>query len=104
MDIQISDVALKWFKEEFGLKRGDMVKFYSQIYGTSPIQQSFALGFSKDNTPVNMAVSTEIDGITFYIEESSEWFFDGHDFSVDYNEKNDEIEFTYNKSKNRCFN
>lgn len=44
-----------------------------------------------------MAVLTEIDGISFYVESRDEWFFDGHDLHVDYDEKEDELKFDYVK-------
>jgi uncharacterized protein YneR len=98
MTIRISSSALIWFKEEVGMTTGDKVKFYPQIYGSSPVQGSFAIGFSVDNTPIDMVVKTEIEGLTFYIESTDLWFFDEHDLQVDYNEKRDELEFSYTKS------
>lgn len=97
MKIIISPSALAWFKDEMGLQKGDKIKFHVQIYGSSPIQKNFALGFTKDNEPINMAVHTEVDGIDFYVEESDVWFFDGHDLHVDYNEQKDELEYSYVK-------
>ncbi len=97
MKISISDKALQWFKEEVGLSEGGKIKFYSQIYGSSPVQENYALAFTVDNEPVDMVVQTEIDGITFYIEGSDLWFFNGHDLHVDYNEKIDELEYSYSK-------
>ncbi|MDV2888159.1 HesB/YadR/YfhF family protein, partial [Alkalihalophilus pseudofirmus] len=83
------------FKEEVGLSEGSKIKFYSQIYGTSPVQENYALAFTVDNEPVDMAVNTEKDGIVFYIEGSDLWFFNGHDLHVDYNDKKDELEYSY---------
>jgi uncharacterized protein YneR len=96
MKIEISERALKWFKDEMGAKSGDYIKFYAMIYGSSPVQDKFSLGFAKDD-PIDIGVSTELDGIVFFAEESDLWFFDGHDLHVEYNEKIDEVEFTYIK-------
>lgn len=98
MEIVISDSALKWFKEDVGLKTGDKVKFYPQIYGNSPVQQNYAIGFSVDNEPIDIVVKTEIGGFMFLIEGTNLWFFNEHDLHVDYNEKKDELEFSYLKS------
>ena len=98
MKISISEAAVKWFKEEVGLGDRGKIKFYSQIYGTSPVQKNYALAFTVDNEPIDMAVKTEIDGVTFYIESSDLWFFNGHDLHVDYNEKKEELEYSYTKS------
>jgi uncharacterized protein YneR len=96
MKITISDQAVKWFKEEMDLTKGEHIKFYAQIYGSSPVQESYSLGFTKDD-PIDMIVNTEKEGIVFFIEESDLWYFNGHDLYVDYNEKIDEIEYSYTK-------
>lgn len=97
MEIIISQNALNWFKDSMDLKNGDRVKFYSKIYGSSPVQPNFALGFTQDNDPVDMAVLTKLDGIEFYVENSDVWFFDGHDLHVDYDIEEDELKFNYVK-------
>nr|WP_295971309.1 HesB/YadR/YfhF family protein [uncultured Bacillus sp.] len=97
MKIIIRERAMKWFKEEMELKKGDYVRFYTQFYGSSPVQETYSLGFTKDE-PIDLAVSVVMEGITFFIEESDLWYFDRHDLQVDYNEKNDEIEYQYLKS------
>ncbi|WP_163170535.1 hypothetical protein [Bacillus sp. NSP9.1] len=40
------------------------------------------------------------DGITFFIEESDVWYFDGHDLLVTYNESSEEPVFESVKKKN----
>lgn len=96
MKIVITQEAFNWFKEEMDVKKGDHVKFYAKIYGSSPVQEGYALGFSKDD-PIDMAVSTEVEGVIFFVDETDLWFFDGHDLHVEYNEKLDEVEFKYIK-------
>lgn len=96
MKIVINNQALKWFQGEIGVKKGDKVKFYTQFYGSSPVQQSYSLAFSKDD-PINITTSTELEGILFYVEETDLWYFDGHDLHVEYNEQDDELEFKYIK-------
>jgi uncharacterized protein YneR len=98
MEITVSNSAIKWFKDEVELKNGDKVKFYAKIYGSSPVQESFSLGFTVDNEPIDMTVHTEVEGLTFFIEGTDLWFFNGHDLYVDYNEQLDELEFNYTKS------
>ncbi|WP_338450956.1 HesB/YadR/YfhF family protein [Niallia oryzisoli] len=97
MKIVISEKALHWFKEEVGLESGNKVRFFTKIYGTSPVQEGYSLAFTIDNDPGNVAVETVSDGITFFIEESDLWFFDGHDLYVEYNEAIDEVEYKYIK-------
>lgn len=99
MEIVISESAAKWFKDEVGLIKGDKVKFYAQIYGKSAVQENFSIGFSVDNDPVDMIVKTETEGLMFFIEGTDLWFFDEHDLHVDYNEKMDELEYSYIKNE-----
>ncbi|HWO77569.1 MAG TPA: HesB/YadR/YfhF family protein [Bacillus sp. (in: firmicutes)] len=98
MELVISDAAIKWFKDEVGIKSGDHVKFHARYGGASPIQKGFSLGFSKEEAPVNIAASTTADGILFFVDESDLWYFDGHDLFVEYNEQYDEVEYIYKKS------
>jgi len=98
MEINISNAAIKWFQDEVELKQGDKVRFYTQIYGSSPIQENFSLAFTIDNDPVDMSVKTEIEGLTFFIEGTDLWYFNGHDLHVDYNQQKDELEFSYTKT------
>jgi len=95
MKIEISGRALQWFKEEVGLDDGSKVRFYTKIYGTSPVQEGYALAFTIDYDSRDAAVHSVLDGITFFIGESDVWFFNGHDLFVEYNEKSDEVEFKY---------
>jgi uncharacterized protein YneR len=96
MEIVISDGALKWFKNGMGLMKGDQLRFYARIYGSSPVQKGYTLGFDKEKS-INSVASTERDGILFFVEENDLWYFNGHDLHVDYHEKEDDLEFKYVK-------
>jgi len=96
MEIVLSNQAIKWFKEDVGLKQGDTLRFYVQIYGSSPVQQGYSLAFTKED-PLNIGASTEVDGILFFVEDTDLWYFDGHDLHVDYIEKEDLVEYKYIK-------
>lgn len=96
MEIVISKAAIEWFKSGMGLIKGDRLRFYAQLYGSSPVQQGFSLAFAKED-PINIVASTELDGIIFFVEETDLWYFDGHDLHVDYHKKEDDLEFKYVK-------
>ncbi|WP_284036079.1 HesB/YadR/YfhF family protein [Neobacillus sp. 114] len=96
MEIKISNQALKWFKEDIGLKKGDKLRFYTQVYGNSPIQKGYSLAFTQEE-PLKIAASTDLDGILFFVEDGDVWYFDGHDLHVDYNAKEDELKYEYVK-------
>ncbi len=98
MEITVSNAAITWFKDEVELKDGDKVKFYAKIYGSSPVQENFGLAFTLDNEPIDMSVKAEVAGLTFFVEDTDLWFFNGHDLHVDYSVQKDELEFSYTKS------
>lgn len=85
---------MAWYKEELALSAGACIRFFVRYGGHSSIQSGFSLGISKDH-PVHPIVSIEQDGLTFFIEESDLWFFDGHDLIIQFNEKLGEPEFLY---------
>lgn len=97
MNIEVSERAIVWFKEEVGLESGGKVRFYTQIYGTSPIREGYSLAFTIESDIRDAAVTKVLDGITFFINESDIWFFDGHDLHVEYSETKDEIEYRYSR-------
>lgn len=97
MKIEISEKALHWFKDEVGVEEGNKVRFFTKIYGTSPIQEGYSLAFTIGEDTRDIAAHTVLQGITFFIEESDLWFFDGHDLHVEFNKVNDELEYKYIK-------
>lgn len=97
MKIEVTDQALKWFKEDFGVQSDEYVKFYPQIYGSSPVQKNFALAFSKVDQPIGEGLVVEKDQVRFLVEQDDIWFFDGHDLKVDYLVDEDELVFDYQK-------
>lgn len=98
MNIQLSKDAVKWFQKEMMIKEGDHVRFFVKYGGSSPVQEGFSLGVSKDD-PIDAVVTREEEGITFYVEEKDEWYFDGHNLEVDYSEKIDGPAYDYNKGE-----
>lgn len=97
MKIEVSEKALQWFKDEVGLEQGDSVRFFTQIYGSSPIQEGYALAFTIENDLSDAAVQVEADGITFFVNETDLWFFKDYNLYVEYDEKLDEVEYQYKK-------
>lgn len=96
MEIRITDEAVKWFQDEMFLKNGDSVRFFAKYGGSSPVQQGFSLGISKES-PSDPVVTTEHKGILFYIEEKDLWYFDQHNLLVDYDKELDEPIYEYKK-------
>lgn len=97
MKINISTDALKWFHEEMEADKGDKIRFYARYGGASPMHEAFSLGVTKD-TPFEPSVTLMHEDIMFFIEERDEWYFNGHDLYVTFNDQSNELEYSYKKS------
>ncbi|MCI2254047.1 HesB/YadR/YfhF family protein [Domibacillus sp. PGB-M46] len=96
MNIDITNEALNWFKEEMQAAEGDTVRFYVRYGGSSPLHEGFSLGMTKDE-PLEPAVTVSHEGVTYFVEEKDVWYFDGHHLKVTYDEKLQEPAFEYIK-------
>ncbi|SDC28844.1 Uncharacterized protein YneR [Pelagirhabdus alkalitolerans] len=95
MKIHVTERAQKWFKEDVGVSKDEYVKFFPKIYGSSPVQKDFALGFDKVDEVIDEGVIESFGDLHIAVENDDLWFFDGHDLKVDYIEDNDEVTFEY---------
>jgi uncharacterized protein YneR len=75
------------------------VRFFARVGGCSTVQSGYSLGISMER-PIEASLSTEMDGITFFVEEKDTWYFDGNDLTVKYKRKDDDISFEYSKPQN----
>ncbi|MDQ0430135.1 MULTISPECIES: HesB/YadR/YfhF family protein [Caryophanaceae] len=96
MQINISDDALNWFKKEMEVAPGEAVRFFVRYGGSSKLQPGFSLGVTKDQ-PHEMAVQLEQDQVTYFIEQSDVWYFDGHNLQVSVNDDLHELDYSYEK-------
>ena len=96
MQIKISDDAFNWFKEEMEVSPGEAVRFFVRYGGASKLQPGFSLGVTKDQ-PHEMAVQLEQDQVTYFIEQSDVWYFDGYDLQVTVNDDLHELDYSYVK-------
>ncbi|WP_078410823.1 HesB/YadR/YfhF family protein [Priestia abyssalis] len=96
MNITVSNEALQWYKEELEINRGDMVKFFVRYGGCSTVQRGFSLGVAKQQ-PVLIGAQSEIEGITFYIEDQDLWYFEDNDLVVTFDATKGEPEFSVTK-------
>lgn len=96
MNITVSNEALQWYKEELEITSGDMVKFFVRYGGCSTVQRGFSLGVAKQQ-PVLIGAQSEMEGITFYIEDQDLWYFEDNDLVVTFDETKGEPEFSVTK-------
>ena len=96
MNITLTDAALEWFRDEMEVETGDTIRFYARYGGSSPFHEGFSLGMTREE-PIDIAVQTVIDGITYYIDEKDKWFFNEHNLHVDVDRTIDELKYDYKK-------
>jgi uncharacterized protein YneR len=94
MQVIISEQALEWFKKELEVTSGDHVQFFARYGGCGNFQSGFSLGVTV-KAPEEEAASVEKDGILFYVEKKDEWYFDGKDLKVTYDEEKQEVSYNY---------
>lgn len=93
MNIQITNKAAKWYKEEFEIDQQAQLRFFVR-YGFGGLIPGFSLGISYD-TPKDVYASSNVEGITFFIENKDAWYFDDKDLKIEINEQSKEPEFIY---------
>lgn len=98
MKITISDKGQKWFENELGLTKGDGIRFFGKYGGSTNVHVGFTTGMSIGQPSGHTLGQIEINGVTYFAEESDDWFFHGYDLAVDYNEQLDEPVYTYSPS------
>lgn len=98
MKLTITPPAQKWFEEEVGVTSDSGIRFYGKIYGKTDVHDGFSIAMSVE-APDQPLVKEEIDGITYFIEETDDWFFKGYDLLVDYDEEKDEPKYKFAENK-----
>ncbi len=94
MKITVTPKALKWFKEEVLVEPGMAVGFFGKVYGSTQVHEGFSIGMTVSE-PEDPLVEEKIDDITFFVEKNDEWFFNGYDLKVDYNEEKDDLDYEF---------
>lgn len=94
MKLQVTETAAKWYREELQLEEGKTLHFYVRYGGVGGHQPGFSLAISPDDKKEPVAETT-VNGITFFVENDDNWYFDGADLIVDYDEDKQEPSFNY---------
>ncbi|EOL49374.1 HesB/YadR/YfhF family protein [Enterococcus caccae] len=98
MKLTITPNAQQWFKNEIAVSSDSGIRFYGKIYGKTDVHEGFSIAMSVE-APDQPLVKEVIDGITYFIEETDDWFFKGYDLLVDYDEEKDEPEYKFAKNE-----
>lgn len=95
MQLTISDKAQKWYIEELELTQGDGVRFFGKYGGSTNVHDGFTTGMQVVKPSEDVLAKVEHHGITFFTEKLDEWFFNGFDLSVEFDEALQEPCYVY---------
>ncbi|MGK0550927.1 HesB/YadR/YfhF family protein [Enterococcus faecalis] len=98
MKLIVTPAAQEWFKKEIGLEPGSGVRFYGKIYGKTAVHDGFSIAMSIE-APDQPLIKEELDGITYYIEVTDDWFFKGYDLTVDYSPDKEEPIYQFHENQ-----
>ncbi|SDM46176.1 HesB/YadR/YfhF family protein [Sediminibacillus halophilus] len=97
--ISITQPAAKWYIKELDLSDGDAVRFYARYGGHGGLHRGFSLALAIEQ-PKDPVFHTESLGITFFVEESDAWYFEGYNLHIKYKRKHEEVEFSFEPTEN----
>ncbi|NIK79520.1 uncharacterized protein YneR [Paenibacillus castaneae] len=90
MKLVVEQTAARWYKSEMELVDGDAVRIYVRLGGCGSVHPGLSLGVIKD-TPRNLGISQEVDGIIYFIEEDNIWYLENKSLRISFDEKYEEI-------------
>lgn len=94
MKLRITLSAQEWFKREIDIPEGSGIRFYGKAYGKTPVFDGFSIAMSVE-APSHPMAEHVLEGITYFIEDTDDWFFNGYDLVVDYNQQKDEPDYQF---------
>ncbi|KRG10086.1 HesB/YadR/YfhF family protein [Staphylococcus sp. NAM3COL9] len=96
MEIELSNNAVSWFKEELELPEGDKVlQFFVRYGGEFQLKQGFSPAFSVDRkNEVEIGYENNYEGLDVVIAEKDLWYFKDDNLFIDINDGVDEISYT----------
>lgn len=94
MKLTITDEAAQWYKEELELEDGDYLRFFVRYGGVGGLIPGFSLGVNT-SSPEEIHASTIVKNITFYIDGSDVWYFEGKNLHVHLDDVTAEPIFAY---------
>ncbi|QMV43445.1 HesB/YadR/YfhF family protein [Cohnella cholangitidis] len=80
MELIVTPSALSCFKGEWGIGIDETIRVFVRYVSGGEVP--FAFGITRD-TPLDAAVTTVADRITFYMESKDVWFLEGKSLKID---------------------
>lgn len=94
MNLEITDQAIEWYKNEYEIKEDTMLRLFVRYGGVGGLIPGFSLGISLES-PDEIHIKKTAGNLTFYIEEKDTWYFEDKNLYIGFNEDLHEPEFIY---------
>ena len=98
MNLTISPKAQKWFTKELELESGDSIRFFGKYGGSTNVHTGFTTGMQLTKPSNETLAQIKAEDILFFVDETDDWFFQGYDLAVDYDETIDEPTYFYTET------
>lgn len=95
MQLTIKSEAMPFFKDEMGLSEGDALRFTSKVYGKTQIHEGMSVAVRPETPKDDLLAETNVDGITFFINQEDKWFFEDYDLEVGYQPEEEVLSFNF---------
>lgn len=98
MQLTVTPKAQEWFEKEVGASPDSGIRFFGKIYGKTEVHEGFSIAMSVEQ-PEQPLIKEVLNGIPYFIDETDDWFFNGYDLTVDYDELKDEPKYLFTKNQ-----
>lgn len=95
MKLLITEAAATWYETELEMNKNSYLRFFVRYGGVGNVP-GFSLAIKQDE-PHQPHATVQLNGITYYVEESDAWYFEDKDLVVDFDDKRNEPVFIYKK-------
>lgn len=90
MNISLTEAAMKFFKDEMGLGEGQSVRFTSKAYGKTEVHEGLSVALRVEEPHDELLGENTVGGIRFFTDKNDDWFFNGYDLEVDFDEEEEQ--------------
>lgn len=97
--ITVDEKAARWFEDELMFEEGAGLRIYGKGYGETNKHVGFSVGIQYGE-PENPCVLTEVHHYPYFIEEVDQWFIDGLDLHIGFDDILQEPIYEFSEERN----
>ena len=94
MNLDITEAAAEWYKDEFDLSQKANLRLFVRYGGVGGLVPGFSIGINIEE-PNQIYAKKTINSLTIYIEEKDAWYFGDKDLLIEFNYNLHEPKFIY---------